>query len=198
MRKVTFLTLILALASTATLADNASDGGAFTMWAVIFNAPENCSDGICDGDDVEVNPGPPRTAVVYLAGMRVPASGATVVGGDFAEGQTYGALPFPSTTLEDVDRAEIHLILRSHGRYMPVAADAQITTFDGGCAMQDCTDLQFAVFAPGEGSVQQVPVQRFADERAVPLAWATLYREEGGFRAAVHTDMRPERPTCAN
>ena len=132
-----------------------------------------------------------------MGGLRVPASGAAVGAGSFAEGQTYGALPFPSTTLEDADAAEVHVVLRTHGRYIPGIADEQITSFEGGCTMQDCADLQFAIFPPGGGAVQRAAVYRFADGQPVPLAWAALYRDEGGIRAAIHTDMRADLPICA-
>ncbi|ANM30746.1 hypothetical protein ABI59_15915 [Acidobacteria bacterium Mor1] len=197
MKKLILTALTLALAFTAVSAQQIPQAGdAYTLWAVIFNAPDKCSDGVCNEDDVFVNPVAPETAVVYLSGLRVPASGVISLGGSYAVGQTYGALPFPATTIYDTETAEIHLVLRSHGKFLPAVADAQITTFGEGCVTQECQDMQFAVFQPGlqdENGEQQSAVLRFADFGAVPLAWATLYREEEGFRVAIHTDLSGRR-----
>ena len=197
MKQLILTALTIALAFTGVSAQQVGNAGeAYTLWAVIFNAPEKCSDGVCDEDDVFVDPVTPETAVVYLSGLRVPASGVISIGGSYAVGQTYGALPFPATTIYDVEAAEIHLVLRSHGGFLPAVADEQITTFGEGCVTQDCQDMQFAVFQPGmqdENGEQQSPVLRFADLGSVPLAWATLFREEDGFRVAIHTDLSGRR-----
>lgn len=37
-----------------------NQGHALTLWYVIFNAPENCSDGVCGEDDVSYRQGRKR------------------------------------------------------------------------------------------------------------------------------------------
>lgn len=185
----TLLTLALCLAAAPAFAGQ--NETAVTMWGVFFNEPQNCTDGVCDEDDVFVDPVAPQTAVTYLAGTRIQANGGYSIGAAYEEGQTYGSLPFPANTVWDVDAAEIHLVIRSHGTFVPGVGDEQVTTFGEGC-MDECVDVQFAVFRPadaGPDGVQSVPVMRFADLRAVPGSWATITRDGNGFRVALHSRM---------
>ena len=196
-QRATLITL-LALATLPSFAGDYINGDSYTMWAVIFNAPENCSGGVCNMEDV-INPGPAETALFYMGGTRVPPNGAFVLGGAVPENSSYGSEPFPTTMLYDSQTAEVHLVLRSHGKYLPGVADTQVTTALGGCVTQDCEDVQFAVFLPGEADAngeQRATVARFADGTTVPLAWATLYRDADGIRAAFHTNIKSTGDIC--
>ena len=197
-KKITLTLSLLFLFATAAVAQ---DGlaekkrprpTALTLWGVLFNEPQNCSDGVCGEDDLFVDPLPPRTSVVFLSGQRVPANGRLAYGASYGEGSTVGALPLPTLGLEDADAAEVHLILRTHGRYIPGLADEQITSFDGGCDVQTCEDLQFAVFRPADADpngVQTTTVQRFSDGSSIHGAWATIWREADGIRVAIHSRL---------
>ena len=186
--KILMTALFLALLTLPATAQTDS----VTLWGVFFNNPGACSDGVCGEDDIFVDPVPPRTAVVFLSGQRVPANGVASFGGGFGEGSTLGALPLPVTTLEDAQHAEIHLVVRTHGDFLPGIADDQITSFGGGCDVQECGDIQFAIFRPEDADAngrQTTVVRRFSDGAAVTGAWATLIREADGIRAALHTDI---------
>ena len=192
--------LLLTLVAPLSLAQSLGDS--YTLWGIVFNEPQNCSDGICDEDDVKVNPVPPKTAVFYLGGLRVPPNGLAALGAYLAEDSSYGAMaPFPGQMLESSDDAEIHLVLKTHGGYVPGVADDQLTTFGEACTTRDCEDIQFAVFPPGgagSDGVQHSNVYRFADFSSVPYAWATVFREEGGVRVAIHTNLKEESTTCGH
>lgn len=181
--------LVLVLATLPALAEDAT-GDAVTLWGVYFNNPGACSDGVCGEDDIFVDPVSPRTAVIFLAGQRIQSNGRASYGASYGEGSTVGALPLPTRTLEDSQNAEIHLVLRTHGKYLPALADEQITTFGGGCDVQACEDVQFAVFRPQDADAngrQTSPVRRFADGAQVSGAHATLWREADGIRVALET-----------
>lgn len=127
-------------------------GHAVTLWWVVFNNPENCSDGVCGGDDAFPPPG--NTA----AGASVSFAGGHVIGGD---GQAnYGAhlsvgeeaAPWPVGLLNP-RMAEIHFVLRDHGPAIPEIIEEQISTAGGGCnnfppftGDYTCVDVQGGVF----------------------------------------------------
>lgn len=195
--KTHFLLFLLALSAVlppvpALAQDSGNGDSAFTLWGVVFNEPEDCSGGICDDDDVFSDPVSPMTAVLFLAGQRVQSNGRLAFGASLPEGATLGALPFPADSLFDADAAEVHLILRTHGDYLPGIADEQISSFGGGCEVQACEDLQFAVFRPqdvGPDGSQTTVVRRFSDGSAVAGAWATIQRETDGVVVTLHSRL---------
>ncbi len=147
-------------------------GHAMTIWYVIFNAPENCSDGMCGEDDIFNNGDPTqgfdfgqieaaRVSVVYGGdGEVVNPGGRVALDGGLAEGEVPtgsqpvvigdpddGALvPGPVTGLEDAMTAEIHIVLQDHGTAHedPELLESQLTGFNTECN-PDCVDVQFAV-----------------------------------------------------
>jgi len=146
---------------------NLVPGDAYTIWWVIFNAPENCTDGVCNEDDLFVidpetngiamddfgqrvmNPDALENAQIsiqYATGGVVDADGK----GDFAAAVGTGNVPgvIAGPGVVNPETAEVHLIVRTHGPVIADAFDAQITTFGGGCEPMDappCQDVQFAV-----------------------------------------------------
>lgn len=147
-------------------------GHAMTIWYVIFNEPDNCSDGMCGEDDIFNNGDPTqgfnferinaaRISVVYggdgdvvnpggrvaldggLAEGEVPTGSFPVVIGDPDDG---APVPSPVTGLEDAMKAEIHIVLQDHGTAHedPELLESQLTGFNTECN-PDCVDVQFAV-----------------------------------------------------
>lgn len=127
----------------------------YTIWWIIFNNPDECSDpcGLDDLDDLDVEPG-----VFYAAGFITGTDGtANVVAhlesGDLTEG--IDELLGTEQGLEEENGlgAEIHLIVRSHGKLVVGAVDSQIGTFAGECGAEeddfpDCEDQQAIAFLP--------------------------------------------------
>jgi hypothetical protein len=126
-------------------------GHAYTVWVVVFNRPENCVDG-CNAPDVSVPA--VRAAVGYGASYIAGQNGNSNFHGSLNRGSppagrqvNEGVVPAGTTNrLEDPMRAEIHLVVRTHG--MPIAGQAaqQLTTFELGCAV--CANVQAAMFLP--------------------------------------------------
>lgn len=144
-------------------------GHAYTIWWVIWNRPENC-DGPCDepdffiADQVEVD-------VLYAAGHVVGASGkgnfsGTLKAGDDSESINELFLLPPAGGLQEGNtlKAEVHLVLRSHGPAIPGMVNDQIGSYEGGCVDPfaiapfteipdeegECGDIEFAIFLPVE------------------------------------------------
>jgi hypothetical protein len=148
-------------------------GDAYTLWYVIFNAPQECSDGACGGDDIFNSDGSfnvdqieaARISVLWgNAGAVAKPSGRLSLGGSLSVGEVPdepnqvvigrgedGALvPLGVVTgLEDSQAAEVHVVIQSHGAAHedPELLHEQLTTFGGACNPA-CGDFQFAVHLP--------------------------------------------------
>lgn len=155
---------VLALLRSADL----TPGEAVTMWWVLFNAPEHCTDHECGDDDLTNTAA--RPDILYADGKIIRdsnANGASWRDAYFfaarAEGTADGSinpalLEMPALGLEDARRAEVHLVLRTHGPVVPALAHDMVTTFAGGCTgfpaslgkggPNTCADIQFAVHQP--------------------------------------------------
>lgn len=151
----------------------ATPGHVITIWYVIFNAPEFCSDGACGEDDLFAGGGlnseqieAARISVVYGGdGGVVNPGGRVALDGGLAEGvvpagpnqvviglDADGALVPQAVTgavvtgLEDAAGAEIHVVLQDHGvaHSDPALLQSQLTGFRTACN-PDCVDVQFAL-----------------------------------------------------
>ncbi|HEX2233304.1 MAG TPA: hypothetical protein VHG69_08065 [Thermoleophilaceae bacterium] len=162
---------------TTKVRTRARPGHAHTLWYVIFNAPENCSDGACGDDDIFIDPSDHSAgfnaaqiaathasvvwgnagAVANPAGRlkldgalgtgEVPDGPKQVVIGRGADG---ALVPLGVITgLEDPDRAAIIVVLQDHGAAHddPELLEGQLTSFQGACNPA-CEDTQFAVHVP--------------------------------------------------
>lgn len=141
---------------------NLEPGTASTIWLVIFNNPEGCT-APCDEDDLFRDA--PAPDVLYGTGNLVDADGAYHASGRRKEGDNSGSLweilGLPSPGLIDSRTAEIHLIIRTHGPWIPGRTD-MLTTFQGGCSFEGlpddprlgepgpntCEDIVFSVHQP--------------------------------------------------
>jgi hypothetical protein len=145
-------------------------GDVYTVWWVIFNEPQNCTDNACGLDDLFVldadgsivrdevgnrvmNPETLTAANVSIqhASGSVSESGELNVSASLGIGEAPGIIFGPG--LLDPHKAEVHLVVRTHGPVVADAFDAQISTFGGGCDPIDtlpCDDVQFAMYLPVE------------------------------------------------
>lgn len=139
-------------------------GHAVTLWIVIFNHPENCSnpmgDFMCGSADLIHAGGDPSVEGGLVGG------GGHVIGpdGEFHAG-TYLAVGDMSNISQGAPGltnplgAEVHLVIRDHGPVNPETLEDQLTTFGGECMSPpegegvegdySCVNLQFAVHQPG-------------------------------------------------
>jgi hypothetical protein len=133
---------------------------AYTVWWIVFNNPANCSDGACGEDDIFIfdedgniiGPNVPgreaaEISVLWAAGNVVGVAGNAGFAGHLQEGKIKGDINF-GPGLTNVDGAEIHLVVRTHGPAIPGRVKEQISTFLGGCDVNVCDDVQFALPAP--------------------------------------------------
>ena len=157
--------------TTAISTSDLAEGEVYTLWWVVFNSPEKCSDGVCNLDDlffVEDGVIPRDEAGNRAMNMdaiaNADASVLHAAGGYAADGTFYtsaslnvgdnpGILFGPG--LLDASSAEIHLVVRTHGAMIDdvnVFAD-QLSSFGGGCEPMDappCDDIQYAMFMPAQ------------------------------------------------
>ena len=54
-------------------------------------------------------------------------------------------VPFGDFARPIEEGAEIHIIVRSHGLPITSLLEEQLTSFDGGCDIRACDDVQFSV-----------------------------------------------------
>ena len=146
------------------------EGNAYTMWWVIFNNPEECEHPVpgitsCGEGDVFGEPfgeTPVQVSVQFGAGNIVSQTGTISLGADLNVGELPtqpGQLVF-GPGLIDAKKAEVHLVVRNHGPYIPGMVEAQLTTFGGACTADtdptgtgpvgpnECADVQFAAHVP--------------------------------------------------
>jgi hypothetical protein len=110
-------------------------GQAVTLWAMIFNNPENCTDDPCVApDDFFTADGD----FYFVSGHVVDADGTATFGGrlnvDSLKGSGLVEFGAPGVALTNPYGAEVHLALHSHGPALTgQALKAQINSFLGGC-----------------------------------------------------------------
>ena len=139
-------------------------GHVVTMWYVVFNNPEACSDGECGEDDVfsfilNEDGSPPMNAEAWEAtqlsllradGMVVGADGRAEFRGHLPVGDTIEAVAGPG--LLDAYKAEVHAVLRDHMEPQAEILNEMRTSMNAGCGemfpFEPCVDPQFAVFKP--------------------------------------------------
>jgi hypothetical protein len=138
---------------------------AYTVWWVIFNKPSKCSAPGCGGDDIFINgSGPPlnrpgidkaEISVIYANGFVTGADGVANVTAHLNAGNVPAGWGFNFGWKDDKNtglkkgngnKAELHMVVRSHDLAMMGQVGFQTSNFDGGCG--DCEDQQAIIFNP--------------------------------------------------
>lgn len=144
----------------AIAAEGLVEGHAYTLWWVIFDNPAGCKDGGCGLDDLD------RTS----ARVTLVNGDGFVAGGGVDEFQTHldrhdvggrEVLLGDPSGVDNPYKAEVHVVVRSHGEGEANPADlaVQTSTFGGFCNLpvppteDGCLDVGAAVFpaAPRPG-----------------------------------------------
>lgn len=105
----------------------------FTLWAFVFNHPENCNANGCGGDDMS---NPDVGFGAYNAGGHVNAGGQLTLSGRIGVGDVADGPPGSAVSdLSDPMGAEVHLAVTSHGGLDPstLPNEFHIPTGNGGC-----------------------------------------------------------------
>ncbi len=115
-------------------------GYAVTTWWAVFNNPEACV-GECDDPDFfdpEVKD-EVQGSFGYLAGHVIGGSGKGNFGGHLAVGDASQAVMGPG--LLDARKAVIQIAVHTHGEKIPGLVESQISTFLGGCRIDEWVGL---------------------------------------------------------
>lgn len=137
-------------------------GTAYTVWWVIFNKPSKCSASECGEDDIVIGEMLNRHAidqaeisVIYANGFVTGTDGVANVTAHLNAGKVpagwdvdFGWKDDKKSGLkkENGNKAELHLVVRSHGPAMAGNVGFQTSNFDGSCGV--CKDQQAIVFNP--------------------------------------------------
>ena len=138
---------------------------AFTIWAVIFNRPEECLTNPagpvrCGATDLAAVPNPVRASAfnvgAFVTGFGngtanvsvhirsgAPPDGAFVL---FGEGGLNDNGVRPGLHAGNGFGAEVHLVIRTHGAILPGAITAQLSILNGGCPPNTCRNVDVATF----------------------------------------------------
>ena len=122
-------------------------GNVYTLWVAVFNNPKECATNPCTVADV---PNPDVQAVILWGSGQIAGEDGTADFGAFrAVGDTSGSAGLGTgTALENPFKAQIHLVVRSHGPVIPAMLSDQLSTFDGGCPPNTCANVQTAPHQP--------------------------------------------------
>jgi len=120
---------------------------AYTVWFVVWNDPLACATNPCSAADL----GSGDSAVIYGAGFVTGTDGTATVTAHLNAGPLAAGRESPLPGVLEVDNgfgAEVHVIVRSHGRTIPGQVDSQIGSVGGACGTNTCIDQQAAIFLP--------------------------------------------------
>ena len=143
------------------------EGHAYTLWWVVWNKPENCGGfpSSCTVPDLQVADLVEVellfTGNGFIADDRGTVSfSAVLMENDTTESvnELLGMSSFGG--LVDARTAEVHVVIRSHGPAIDGMEYEQISSYEGGCAVNfppfteipdakgECGDMQAAIFQP--------------------------------------------------
>ena len=124
--------------------------GAYSVWWVIYNHPELCTVPFecLDPAHDETVDSPVQFALQNATGKVVGTAGV----GNFSASIKIGGPPsgevLQGPGLLNPAGALVVMVVRYHGPAIPGMIPQQISTFYGGCAINNCEDLQFVVHEP--------------------------------------------------
>ena len=120
----------------------------YTAWLGVFNNPKKCATTPCTSADF-ANP-EVRGSVIWGSGQIAGEDGTVTFVVFRAVGDTTGVFEGIGTGegLLNAKKAEIHLVVRTHGPVIPAMLEEQLTTFNGGCPPNTCVNVQAAPHLP--------------------------------------------------
>ena len=147
------------------LVTDLNPNSAFTIWAVIFNRPEECITNPvgpvhCSATDLAAVPNPAR-ASAFNVGAFVTGSGNGTANVSFhirsgappdgifvlfGEGGLNDNGVKPGLHQGNGFGAEVHVVIRTHGAIIPGAITAQLSMLNGGCPPNTCANVDVAMF----------------------------------------------------
>lgn len=126
----------------------------YSVWMVVFDAPENCEvPNECTLDDLGNPVGPMATVFGAVGGGLAGGNGQATFASHAKPGDEANDVLLGDGSLDNPLTAEIHLVIRTHGPAIPGMINEQTATYNAGCELGEpneglCEDLQFTVFPP--------------------------------------------------
>lgn len=180
-----------------------------TLWWVIFNYPENCSDNSCGANDMEEAPNASddkkvHASVVYGTGQITDEEGkvmlvSSLYPSDVDFGNS-GAKAFRTERLLkpfgkgllNPKGAHIHLVMRSHGQVIDEHVNEQLTTLsNAGCQSQggpnECKYIYGAVHHAGQETSDVIVFGK--PGQVIEGASSRVFWEDNGLKAIVRTTI---------
>jgi len=117
----------------------ATPGDVYTLWLCGFNNPDACAENPCTG--AELVGGVGDSYCQWGAGQIARSDGTLHFEGSSA--LTTEVILGAGAT--NIATSEIHFVLRTHGAPIMSELGAMMTTFNGGCPPNTCTDEQASV-----------------------------------------------------
>ena len=211
-RWLAVVTILVCLAVSMSFAgpvaadDNRGEPVVVTMWWVIFNYPENCSDNSCGANDLVdapdlVDDKKIKTSVVYGTGQVTDEEGRVMLVSSLYPTDTDfggpGPAPFSDGLLRpfgkgllNIAGAEIHLVMRSHGPVIDEHVDEQLTSLiDSGCQAKggpnECRYILGAVHLPGQETADVIVFGK--PDQVIEGASSIIFSDDNGLKAIVRT-----------
>ena len=129
----------------------------YTIWMMVFKNPQNCSQGVCDENDIFDGSGNllvnadgtfgtqgVDVSVLWVDGKVSSKEGAANFFFEVHSENAPGEVLF-GPGLTDPFGAEIQLVIRDHGPEIPGLLQEQLNSYAGGCNINNCSDIQIAV-----------------------------------------------------
>lgn len=134
------------------LTEGLMPGDAVSLWWVIFNEPEKCTahPEPCTLKDLFNNRAEVGGEVIYGAGQMIGESGKVAYGARLAQGARFNG--WFGHGLANPTKAEIQLLLYSHGQVIPETINEMLPTSNGDCQDSDWLERELPVTLPNDNS----------------------------------------------
>lgn len=128
-------------------------GHAYSIWWAVYNLPKKCVDGNghfdevgCGKDEVENMELAEltKTSLLWAGGTISDVNGNASFSAELVAGNPFGAVMMGPGLLYPM-KAEVHFLLRDHGPMILGAVDKQVASFDYGCDVYECREVQGGV-----------------------------------------------------
>jgi hypothetical protein len=122
---------------------------AYSVWWAVYNSPENCTDGAghCGMPDM-ANPSA-ELGIFYATGFVTGSEGNANLTADLKHGDLplgYEMLAPGSLHKRNGKKAEVQLVIRTHGEVIPGRVAEQIGTYNGACEVNTCAEQYIVSF----------------------------------------------------
>jgi len=149
----------------------------YSVWWVLFNEPEDCLEPyLCGGADVFDAPGvlsaiqvpAVKMSATFAVGFLTGSDGVANFTAELDDGMvptgtfidngwstpvSFGPDNNAGLLRNNGLKAEVHMVLRSHGPAVAGSVGDQTTTFNGLCDVQECSNVQAAIFRTPESQL---------------------------------------------